>query len=113
MKAIARELMVGLVGVSLIGLWGCDVDVEPGYGYRDYGATYVEPGPYYYEGYYDGPYYYWHDHDGHWFHEGREFHEGRMRDFHGGHYGGGGHFESHVGRGGGGGHSGGGHGDRR
>ena len=106
MKAIARRIIVGMVGVSLIGLWGCDVDVEPGYGYGYYDETYVEPGPYYYEGYYDGPYYYWHDRDGHWFHEEREFHEGRMRDFHGGHFDRGGHFGSRSGgRSGGGGHS--------
>ena len=48
MNAMARRIMVGLVGVSLIGLWGCDLDVEPGYGYGYYDSgTYVEPGPYY------------------------------------------------------------------
>ncbi|HEX5243503.1 MAG TPA: hypothetical protein VFW23_09615 [Tepidisphaeraceae bacterium] len=97
MNAIGRRMMVGLVGVSLIGLWGCDVDVEPGYAYRDYDATYVEPGPYYYEGYYDGPNYYWHDHDGHWFHEGREIHERRFNAYRARGGGERGHAEAHGG----------------
>lgn len=98
MNSIGRKLMIGLVGVSLIGLWGCDVEVEPGYGYRYYDSgPYVDMGPYYYDGYYDGPNWYWHDRDGHWFHEGRDVHERRFNAYRARGGGERGHAESHGG----------------